>query len=295
MKIISARRRTDIPAFYSEWFINRIRAECVRWTNPFSGVPYTVSLQPNDVAAIVFWSKNYGPLLPHLDELDSHGYGIVFHYTITGLPKPFEYNVPELSELLEHARTLAERYGPDVVLWRYDPIVISNITDAEYHLTRFKEIAAALEGITKRCYFSFAIFYGKVLKNTAVLRSESGIECRQIPLGEQLQISTALADIAANHGIEMYSCCSDHLLGGKVNKAHCVDPELLQKLFPDKIGPVPFRPTREECGCYKSTDIGAYNTCPHGCVYCYANARKEIAIQSFNRHDPLRDTLAGSV
>lgn len=291
MKIISASRRTDIPAFYAEWFMNRIHAGYVRWQNPFSGVPYTVSLRPEDVSAIVFWSKNYSPLLPHLDELHQLGYGMVFHFTITGLPTVFEPLVPDLDGLLESARQLANRYGPDSLLWRYDPVVITNTMPPEYHMHRFRELAASLEGLTKRCYFSFAIFYNKVLKNTARLQNKAGIECRQIPMAEQLHIASALADTAAEHGIEIYSCCGDHLIDGRIMKAHCVDGELLQRLFPDKIGSVPKHPTRKQCGCYESTDIGAYNTCPHGCVYCYANADKEVAISAHSHHDPASDML----
>lgn len=104
MKVISASRRTDIPAFYSEWLMNRIRAGYVRWRNARSGINYAVSLRPEDVGAIVFRSKNYVPLLPHLDELDGRGYGLLFHLTITGLPRMFEPDVPELPELLECAR-----------------------------------------------------------------------------------------------------------------------------------------------------------------------------------------------
>jgi hypothetical protein len=294
MKIISASRRTDIPAFYAEWFMNRIHAGYVRWQNPFSWVPYTVCLRPEDVSAIVFWSKNYSPLLPHLEELNQRGYGMVFHFTITGLPPLFEPLVPGLDELLESARQLASRYGPEAVLWRYDPIVISNATPSEYHMRRFREIASALEGSTKRCHFSFAVFYSKVVKNTARLQDEAGIECRQIPLDEQLRIATALADIAAEHGIQMYSCCGEHLVDERIMKAHCVDGELLQRLFPDKIGSVLRHPTRKQCGCYESTDIGAYNTCPHGCVYCYANAGKEVALSAHGSHDPASDMLAGN-
>ena len=294
MKIISASRRTDIPAFYSEWFMNRIRAGYARWRNPFSGVPYTVSLRQEDISAIVFWSKDYRYLLPHLDELDRQGYRMVFHFTITGLPKPFEPAVPDLPDLLDSARVLAGRYGPEVVLWRYDPIVISSMTSPEYHLSRFRGIADGLDGATRRCHFSYAVFYGKVMRNATRLRAETGIECREIPIEEQLQIAEALADIAADHGIELYSCCGDHLVDGRIQKAHCVDSELLQRLFPERLGSVPRHPTRKQCGCYESTDIGTYNTCAHGCVYCYASVNKETALRMRDRHDPLTDLLGCS-
>lgn len=216
---------------------------------------------------------------------------MVFHFTITGLPKPFEPHVPDLPDLLRSARILAERYGPEAVLWRYDPIVISDVTSPEYHLSRFREIAEGLEGVTRRCHFSFAVFYGKAVRNTARLRAEMGIECREIQIEEQVKIAGELADIAADHGMGMYSCCGDHLVDGRIRKAHCVDGELLRQIFPDRVGSISLHPTRKQCGCYQSTDIGAYNTCPHGCVYCYANTDKETARRMQEKHDPLTDLL----
>ena len=140
--------------------MNRVRAGHVRWRNPFSGAEYTLSLKPEDVSAIVFWSKNYAPLLPHLDELDRAGYGMVFHFTITGLPRPFEPAAPDAAEMARVVRILSERYGADAVLWRYDPVLISSVTSPEYHMARFAELCRALEGATRTCFFRFAVFYG---------------------------------------------------------------------------------------------------------------------------------------
>jgi DNA repair photolyase len=294
MTIISASRRTDIPAFYAEWFMNRVRAGFVRWPNAYGGPPYEVSLRPEDVSAVVFWSKNYMPLMPYLDELDALGWGMCFHFTITGLPSVFEPNVPPADEMLKCARTLATRYGPEAVLWRYDPIVMSSITDADYHIRRFEELASALEGATRRCYFSFTRFYGKVIRNTAELKLRQGIECLDVPRDRALEIALRLADIAAEYGIEMYSCCGEHLVGGIIKKAHCVDGPLLHRLFPDRVGAVAERPSREGCGCYESKDIGAYHTCPHGCVYCYANSNRAAAARMHRHHKPETDMITGS-
>ena len=293
MNVISASRRTDIPAFYSEWFINRIRAGYVCWMNPFSKAIHRVSLRPEDMSAIVFRSKNYLPLLPCLDELDSRGYRMLFHFTITGLPRVFEPRVPDLPRLLECARVLSDRYGPEKVLWRCDPILISSVTSAEYYLTRFEELAAGLEGLTRRCYFCFAIYYNNVLRNLDRLHRDTGIECHDPPRDEHLQLATALAEIAAEHEIEMLSCCGDYLVGGKIKKAHCIDAELLHRLYPDKIGFLAEHPVREECGCAECVDIGMYDTCLHGCVYCYANTNKYMALRNYERHDSRRDMLAG--
>jgi len=290
--VISASRRTDIPAFYSEWFMNRIRAGYVVWQNPFSHIQYKTSLHPDDVWAIVFWSKNYRPLLPHLDTLDSLGYRMVFHFTITGLPKLFEPNVPDLSEAIHTASYLAERYGSEVVLWRYDPVLISDITGWEYHLARFRQIAASLENVTRRCYFSFPVLYKKVRRNAQRLHAKTGIAIYEVPKEKRIELALEMANIAVQHGIEMYSCCGDYLVDGRIMKAHCVDAELLNRLFPNWIGKLRRRPTRKECGCYESVDIGAYNTCAHGCIYCYANANKNAARRAYEEHDPNQDSLA---
>ncbi|MCE5199579.1 MAG: DUF1848 domain-containing protein [Armatimonadota bacterium] len=291
MKIISVSRRTDIPAFYSEWFMNRIRDGYVRWMNPFSKAIYQVSLLPEDVLAIVFWSKNYQPLLPHLDELDAGGYRMLFHFTITGLLQVFEPRVPETAELTECARILSHRYGAEAVLWRYDPVLISSVTDQQYHIGRFTDLCSKLERSVKSCYFSFAVFYGKVLRNTQALKNETGIVCHDLEMDDRIALANTLAEIAADHGIEMLSCCGDYLLGDKIKKAHCVDAELLQRLFPDMVGNLAEHPTRKECGCYESKDIGTYGTCPHGCVYCYANTNAQAALRSCDKHDPHSDVL----
>lgn len=293
MKIISVSRRTDIPAFYPEWFVNRIRAGFVSWANPFSKSVYQTSLRPEDVMALVFWSKNYIPLLPHLDELDDRGYRAIFHFTITGLPGVFEPHVPDVDSLIKCARDLSSRYGPDAVMWRYDPVLISNVTDRAYHLRRFTGLCEALEEVVKRCYFSFTTFYRKVQRNTEALRREAEVICHDIPTPDRIEMANTLAEIAAGHGIEMFACCSEYLVGGKVHKAHCVDAELLYRLYPDKVGRLDKLPTRDGCGCCKCTDIGAYDTCPHGCVYCYANTRPQVALRNFNQHDPLSDNLCG--
>ena len=291
MQIISASRRTDIPAFYADWFMGRIREGTVSWTNPFGGRRCQASIRPEDVAAIVFWSKNYGPLVPHLDELDRRRYRAIFHFTITGLPKAFEPTVPDASETIATARLLAARYGPDAVLWRYDPVLISSLTGPDYHLKRFQELASALAGSTRRCYFSFPTFYAKVTRNTDRLQSETGIVCQNPPLEQRLELAFGLAAIAADYGIVLYSCCGDGLVQGPIKKARCVDAELLARLCPDHIPSARLSGTRRECGCYESRDIGAYDTCPHGCVYCYANSHKDTAERRWKEHNPAAESL----
>lgn len=291
MRIISASRRTDIPAFYSEWFMRRVEEGWVRWRNPFGGRETVTSLRPEDVAAFVFWSKDYAPMLPHLGTLWERGYRFIFHFTITGLPRVFEPRVPPAEVTIPVARELAGRFGPDAVLWRYDPILVSSITDVDYHRGRFAEIASALNGATRRCYFSFPTLYGKTIRATARLERETGIRLVNLPVDDRVALAEDLAEIAASHGITMHTCCGDYLISDCVHKARCVDAELIFRLYPDRMTRTLRRGTRKQCGCYESTDIGAYDTCPHGCVYCYANANKEAAQARWNRHEPYRESL----
>lgn len=290
MEIISASRRTDIPAFYMPWFMNRLRAGTVSYPNPFSGERCAVSLRPEDVHSIVFWSKFYGPFLPHLEELRQRGYRFYCHYTITGAPRALEPHGPDRRRAVAVAHHLAARTSPRHVLWRFDPIVFTPELGADFYLGRFRELAQSLDGVTVRCYFSFATFYGKVARQ---LR-RAGLQYRDPPLEEKQALVAALADIAEEHGITLYACCQDALVEGKVRRAHCVDGDLLAELFPDRPLVSEARPTRQQCGCVASRDIGMYDTCRFGCVYCYANRGPEIAAARRRTHDPNGEMLVGS-
>lgn len=279
MKIISASRRSDIPAYHTDWFLERIEDGFVRWRSPFGGRELETSLAPEDVSAIVFWSKDYRPLLPHLTTLHDRGYRFLFHFTITGLPNVFEPNVPPADETVPIAQELARQFGPDAVLWRYDPILISSITPPDYHRARFTELASRLAGYTCRCYFSFPTFYGKVIRSIARLERETGIECIDPPIEEKIALAGDLAEIAASLGIQMLTCCGDYLIWDRIAKAHCIDAELLARLYPDRSFTRTIKGTREQCGCFESIDIGTYDTCGHRCVYCYAN-RSTVSCQT---------------
>lgn len=270
-KIISASRRTDIPAFHTQWFVERIHEGSVTWRNPFGGQFIETSLLPQDVAAIVFWSKDYSPLLPYLPGLYDNGYRFLFHYTITGLPSIFEPAVGDVTTSVQTARTLANMFGSEAVLWRYDPALISSITPPQYHISRFAELAKMMRGLCSRCFISFPTFYGKVVRRVAKLNRETGIECVDPPVEQKLELAKQLTAIAAESGIDMHSCCCDYLVSGTISKGHCVDAELLARLYPDRDFHLKLKGTRAQCGCYESTDIGSYNSCAHGCVYCYAN------------------------
>lgn len=284
-RIISVSRRTDVPAFYGEWFMNRIRAGFAGYVNPFGGQKYRVDLRPESVMCLAFWSKNYAPFLPHLKELDQLGYRSLFNFTITGLPSEFECNLVPAEEAVDTLRRLADRYSPNHISWRYDPILVSDRSPLDWHHERFAWLAGRLKGATERCYFSYAIQYGKVQRNFEEFQRNNRIRISDPDIEMRRILADKLADIGIANGMTMYSCCGDVLVSGKIKKAHCVDGDIIRQLF-DPYGSV-FKqvPTRKDCGCAESTDIGAYDTCPHGCVYCYANINKARANKQYVAHD----------
>lgn len=293
-RIISISRRTDIPAFYADWFMRRLKAGFACWENPFGGQKIRTSLKPEDVMAFVFWSKNYRPFLPHLKTIMERGFPSIFNYTITGLPHVYECDLIEPEDAIDSLKEISRLYSSEHINWRYDPIVVSNVTDEKFHLERFRWLASQLEGHVTRCYFSFAIMYGKVEKNFRKFGQENRISVLDPDKQWRLSMAGKLADISQEYGIKMYTCCGDYLLAdSRIRKAHCVDGEILERLYPDcsKGGE---KPTRKECGCTESTDIGRYDTCPHGCIYCYANINKERAVKLNKEHDPDSEFLGYS-
>jgi len=283
-KIISVSRRTDVPAYYGGWFMNRLKEGFVGYVNPFGGQKYIVSLKPEDVICFVFWSKNFTPFLEKLRIIEALGYRFYFNYTITGLPGIFECSQAGKDTALEALKYLSKRYSPAHINWRYDPIIISDITDYDFHIRNFESLASELEGCVERCYSSYAVRYGKVKANFEKFQSERGVEITDPDNSFRIKLANELANIAREHGIEMHTCCGDYLLSPIITKAHCVDGRLIEELFQTRF-PHAQKPTRKECGCTESIDIGAYDTCPHGCVYCYANMNKEIAEARFQAHD----------
>ncbi|MFC1474761.1 DUF1848 domain-containing protein [bacterium] len=317
-RIISVSRRTDVPAFYGDWFIKRVKEGAAGYVNPFGGKKYSVSLARDDVHCIVFWSKNYAPFFPRLEELHRMGFNFYFQFTITGLPESLEGNVPHWKEAVDTARRLAEMFSPNHVIWRFDPIVFSTETPPETILENFRSILKNISGSTRKCYFSFVDYYGKVRRNFEKLHLETGIRFRvdsaleekffgsggdqdsspafvfDLTAEEQADFALTLAADAAEHDISLYSCCEDFLITEKepwILKGHCVDPELITEIS----GATPsgrLNPTRKDCGCWESRDIGAYDTCPHGCVYCYANTNKKKAAEKFSRLQNSPDTFS---
>ena len=278
MKLISASRRTDIPAFYSRWFLRRLAEGFCDWINPFSGQVLHVSLRPQDTLGIVCWTRNPAPLAASLDALQQAGYRFAFHFTINGYPGELESHNPPVETAVRAFRDLARRLPADRAWWRYDPILLTQATPSAWHEQNFSGLAEALEGQTSRCYFSFASFYRKTRRNL----DASGLPWQEPAIGEKLELARRLSLIARRHGIDMFSCCDDQLLAAGAGKARCVDAGAFSEA-PSGLKPAP---TRAGCGCTQSVDIGAYDTCAFGCAYCYATTNRRAALARLGRHDP---------
>ena len=286
-RIISASSKTDIPGLYGEWFMNCLEAGYVGFVNKHDGHKrYVVSLKPEHVSCFVFWSKNYTPFLENLKSVKDKGYNCFFHYTITGLPEVFEKNIVDAPTSLITLKKLSSIFTSKSINWRYDPIIISDITDEKYHKDKFKWFASGLEGHTESCFFSFLSNQKNSRENIQQFMEHTGIKITYPDTEFKVNLAGELVEIASQHGITMYSCAGPNLLGEKIQKAHCVDGNKISDLFYDGKLKTKRKPTRAGCGCSEYTDIGDYDTCNHGCVYCYANTDKEKAFKSHSGHNP---------
>lgn len=272
--IISASRRTDIPAFYLKWFTEAIRNGSVEVTNPFyPAQKKLVDLKPEQVAWIVFWSRNYAHFLKQPEFFAD--YNLFFHFTILPQSKLEKAAIP-LKTALRQIERLSLLFGPDRIIWRYDPLVFwskSGIQETNYKPAQFTELCGAMEanGIS-RCYTSFAFPYRKFIRR--FISAFPGDVPVQPEIGQQNQIIQEMRDIAAKHHIQIYSCCNDRLLQiPGIEKGRCIDGNLLDQLDPSQKVSLTKSPTRNDCGCTKSIDIGNYRQqpCAFGCMYCYAN------------------------
>jgi hypothetical protein len=292
--IISASRRTDIPAFYAEWFMNRVRASYCTVPNPFNRHQVShVSLQPDDVDVIVFWTRNPRPLLPHLAELDERGYRYYFQYTLMNNPRVIDPKSPPLEASLETFRELADHIGPEKVIWRYDPIVFSNVTGPEFHRATYQCIAQSLRGYTHRSVISIVDVYRKAQKRLQGL-AEQGVELLNCK-GEAFDdLIHALVHTANENSMEFVSCAEEmHLRPYGVRSGKCVDDHYIAKTFGINVTSTKDPSQREACGCVVSKDIGMYDSCLYGCQYCYATSSFERARTNYEEHHPNSPSLIG--
>lgn len=267
--IVSASRRTDIPAFYPEWLEARVAAGWAVSVNPFNRRGRRVSLRSADVRALVLWSKDYSRFLPVAERLANVGHHLYFQYTINDAPEFLEPGVPRPEVTVPAAHALARRFGAGAVQWRYDPILRGGGLDARWHTERFTQLARQLRGATHRCIVSFGTYYRKVDRN---LRAAGGAAAELAPWVPSAvrELARELAAVASEEGMTLSACCAPEARSAHVTGAACVDAAHLEALYPGAGAGVRAAASREGCGCSASRDIGLYDSCRHGCVYCYA-------------------------
>ncbi|HHV54433.1 MAG TPA: DUF1848 domain-containing protein [Firmicutes bacterium] len=287
--IVSASRRTDIPRFYSTWFMNRIRAGYCTYPNPFNrNQVVQVSLKPEDVDVIVFWTKNPRPLMQHLQELDERGYRYYFQFTVNGYPRQIEPRVPTLEECIDTFRELARRVSPQRVIWRYDPIIWAAAFDEGYHFNMFARISAALRGYTERAVISLVDDYRGAWKRMSTIEGLRPCTPESPGVASLLR---RMSDCARAAGMEIVSCAEPYdLQDFGIRPGKCIDEELIQRVFGIRVSADKDTGQRQACGCILSRDIGVYGTCRHGCVYCYAAGLPGLKLE---HHDPDSPSLVG--
>ncbi len=262
--IISASRRTDIPASHAPWLLSCLAAGEIQVYNPMNHAQMRrVSLRPEDVDCIVFWTKNPRPLMPLLPQIDRMGHSYYFQFTLTPYGKDLEPGLPDKVELLQAFRALSGALGPERVLWRYDPILLNGAWTVKRHLAAFARMCGELEGYTEQCTISFVDYYPRRRR-----AFESGL-LRAPDAGETGALARGLAETARAHGIRIRACCERLALFG-IEPAACIERALAERVCGHPIAAKPDKNQRPGCGCVSSVDIGTYNTCGHGCVYCYA-------------------------
>ncbi len=298
MHVISASRRTDIPAFYTPWLLRRLEAGHVRVPNPFNlRQVTTVDLRAHKVACLVFWTKDPRPLLPHLTWMERSGHRFIFHVSLTGLPPSLQPHVPPAAAIVEAIAELSRRIGALRVVWRFDPILLSSLTPEDRVLRTFAALAEVLEGRVAHVAISFARYYRQV--RTRLRRAHPDAEFLDLEglaacdsharIGA---LTTALCETAASRGMSLFSCAEPlDLSPYGVRPSACIDPGRLNSLFGLPLSTRKDPGQRPECRCMRSIDIGIYGTCPHRCLYCYA--RTDAALARGERHDPCASRLLG--
>ena len=275
--IISASRRTDIPAFHGDWFIKRLDDGYVHSINPFDHRQVRkIDLDPGSIDGIVFWTKDPTRFITHLDRIDDLGYDYYFHYTLNDYPNIFEPGMAPLKDRIEVFKALSERIGRSRVIWRYDPIIISERTSIGFHRNNLEVIRGELEGYTDRSMISFLDVYRKVRYRIKRIEDENDIKIIDLHEDQNLphvkKIAEMIVDVFDDSRIEIFTCSEPFDLGEfGISHGRCIDISLFDKLFDKDLQYQKDGNQREGCLCSKAVDIGAYNTCRFNCSYCYAN------------------------
>ena len=287
MRIVSVSRRTDIPAFYSPWLFHRLKEGYALVRNPRNEKQTRfVSLKPEDVQCFVFWTKDARPLFARLDELEAHGSAFYFLWTVTPYGPEIEPGFPRKEEIVSAFRRLSGHIGPRRTIWRYDPVVVNESYPVREHLEAFARMCASLDGATKRCIVSFVDTYRKL----------RGKGITEVDEEDMRTIARAFCDIAGAHGMTVQFCCeaADFRAEG-CSPGGCIDAALVEELSGKPVPEKKDAGQRPLCRCAPSVDIGAYDTCPGGCVYCYATQSAAAVRANASGHDPVSPLSTGTL
>ncbi len=283
--ILSASRRTDLPALYGPWLLGRLEAGEVLIPQPYRARHAARLLfSPQTVDAIVFWTKNPIPFLPLLGEVEALGYrDFLFQYTITALDTHWEPGLPPLEERLTAFEKLAHRLGPARVDWRFDPILLDSERTPAWYARRFEGLCRRLAPCTTRCVLSFADHY-----------AHNGSLFQEAPPAQMEEAAARLGEAAAKYSLPLYTCAEagDYAAYG-IQHGACIDGQRLGRLVGCPLQAKKDSGQRPACGCMESVDIGAYNTCVNGCRYCYATRSPATAARQYAAHHPQSPMLTG--
>lgn len=288
--IISASRRTDIPAFYSDWFMERIKDGFVLVRNPLNIHQVSkIKLTPDVVDFIVFWTKNPEPLLNKLDKLQDYNY--YFQFTLNSYDTDIEEYVPNKGKyVLSTFKKLSDMIGKEKIIWRYDPILINDKYSVDYHLKNFEKLAKQLSGYTEKCTISFIDLYRKTEFNL------KDVNIKPFDDTTIRKIAKDLVCIAQNYNLKMDTCAEKiDLSDYGIEHAHCIDADLMEKLTNYQYCLNKDKNQRKECGCVESIDIGAYNTCQNGCKYCYANYNRQCVVNNCAQQENNSELLCSKI
>ena len=290
--IISASRRTDIPSYYSDWFFNRIKEKYVYARNPINIRQVSkINLSAEFVDCIVFWSKNPESIIDKLNLLKNYKY--YFQFTLTSYGNDIEKNIPSKREkIFDTFKKLSDEIGDKKVIWRYDPIIITDKYTLDYHKKYFEKIAKTLRGYTEKCIISFMDIYSKVKRNMKEIKfydinkdNESIIE-----------LSKHISEVGKTYDIKIETCAEEiELKDFGIGHAKCIDDKLISEIIGYDINAKKDKNQRLPCGCIESFDIGAYNTCLSKCVYCYANYSESKIKETTKNYDKNSPILCDSI
>lgn len=287
--IISASRRTDIPAFFSDWFIQRLSEKYAYVRNPMNIHQVSkINLSPDIVDCIVFWSKNPSPIINKLSKLREYMY--YFQFTLNAYGKDFETGLPSISTRIHTFQTLSSNIGKNRIIWRYDPIIINDTYSIDWHVKQFEYLANQLYEYTDKVTISFIDLYTKISGN---IKNKNIYELSYI---QKEIIAGKFAEIAHSHNLRIDTCAEDiDLSAYGIDHARCIDDKLISNLLGCSLDIEKDKNQRLECGCIASIDLGLYNTCQNGCVYCYANHNSTVRQQNFQKYDPFSPLLCSQI